>query len=109
MGRTDIELNDTGREQARKMRDMLKNKQFDVILSSPLARAKETAEIIAETYTDTPLIVTKELVERNFGGFEGKSSHEDYFYGLWQHDSAEALGGGGNTPRPRSTNFSMVG
>lgn len=48
----DIELNDTGRSQAMKLGNYLKNnrldKPFDIIISSPLKRALETAQIIAK-------------------------------------------------------------
>ena len=42
-GRTDIELNDYGRELARKTGEALMDTEIDVIYSSPLKRAYETA------------------------------------------------------------------
>ena len=35
-GLTDIELNEEGIEQAKELRDKLKNEKFDLIISSPL-------------------------------------------------------------------------
>jgi uncharacterized phosphatase len=47
-GSTDIPLNDIGRQQAESAVAMLADFQWDVIVSSPLKRASETAEIIAD-------------------------------------------------------------
>jgi len=44
-GRTDIPLTDAGRRQALGLRDYLAERQFAVILTSPLARALETCEL----------------------------------------------------------------
>ena len=95
-GRVDIPLNETGRQQAVEMREKLKDIQFDVIFTSPLVRAKETAEIITEAHVGTPLVIADELAERNFGEFEGKDNNGDY-YGLWQHDNTDTPGG--ETPK----------
>ena len=43
---TDIELNDTGRNQAEETGMQIQNEKIDLIITSPLKRAKETAEII---------------------------------------------------------------
>ena len=45
-GRTDIELNETGIEQAMELRDKLKSVKIDVCYASPLKRAMKTAQII---------------------------------------------------------------
>ncbi|NQD41453.1 histidine phosphatase family protein, partial [Glutamicibacter halophytocola] len=47
-GSSDIPLNDTGRSQAREAVKVLGAGGWDVIVSSPLSRARETAQIIAE-------------------------------------------------------------
>lgn len=48
-GRTDIELNETGIEQAKQAKEQLKNYNIDQIICSPLKRTRKTAEIINET------------------------------------------------------------
>ena len=48
-GKTDIELNENGIEQAKKVKELIKNYDIDLIVSSPLKRARKTAEIINET------------------------------------------------------------
>src|SRR5919199_4506091 len=40
-------LNGKGREQARRLADDLQEVAFDAVLSSPLLRARETAELVA--------------------------------------------------------------
>ncbi len=70
-GLTDIPLNATGREQARATGMLLTRRRWDGIYASPLARARETAEIIAaEVGLPGPTLVDA-LVERNYGEAEG--------------------------------------
>ena len=47
-GRADIELNEVGIKQAKQTKEELKNIDIDLIICSPLKRAKKTAEIINE-------------------------------------------------------------
>ena len=68
-GRTDIPLNDTGIKQAEELRDKLKDFDFDVCYSSPLSRAKQTAEIIVGS--KSKIIFDDRLMERSFGTLEG--------------------------------------
>ena len=69
-GRSDIELNEVGRELAEKTAEGLKNVKFDYIFTSPLKRAYETAEIIRGE-RNIPLIPREELLEISFGTYEG--------------------------------------
>jgi len=70
-GLTDIPLNATGRKQARQAGRLLSRRTWDGIFASPLARATETAQIIAnENGLGAPLPVAA-LVERNYGEAEG--------------------------------------
>lgn len=95
-GLTDIELNETGIMQAKCTREKLLNENIDIILCSPLKRAKKTAEIIASG-RDIPLIIEPDLQERCFGTFEGKTSKEFDFDGIWnyklnkQYENAENI------------------
>ena len=45
-GRLDVELNDTGREQARELARLAAGRGFAALYSSPLVRARETADIV---------------------------------------------------------------
>ncbi|MGN0377355.1 MAG: histidine phosphatase family protein [Suilimivivens sp.] len=77
-GQCDIELNDYGRELARITAEGLKDIPFDIIYTSPLKRAKETAQIIAgdrnATWFEEPRIQ-----EICFGEYEGKCCGRNNF------------------------------
>lgn len=60
-----------GRAQAQKLADRLRQVPFDLIISSDLQRASETARMIAET-TGVPLELSPQLREWNVGRFDGR-------------------------------------
>jgi len=74
-GHTDIPLNECGREQMRHVAEVLAGLpgQMDVIVSSPLYRARESAEILADrlSYPKENIVVEPKLIERCFGKGEG--------------------------------------
>jgi len=72
-GVSDIPLNDTGRAQAAALGDILVGHNFDLIVSSPLSRAAETARIIAQRLGMPAPITVPDLIERNYGEAEGSS------------------------------------
>ncbi|NMB56454.1 histidine phosphatase family protein [Candidatus Beckwithbacteria bacterium] len=72
-GKSDIELNEAGLEQAQKIANRLRLINFDAIFSSPLQRAKQTGEAIAKYHPQTPFFIEKELREVSFGEMEGKT------------------------------------
>jgi broad specificity phosphatase PhoE len=74
-GRTDIPLNDEGISQAQSAARRLQSVPFDRIVSSPLIRAVKTAEIIA-TISGKPVTIDADLIECDFGSFEGRSIRE---------------------------------
>ena len=75
-GLTDIPLNDEGRAQARATGKLLARREWDGVFTSPLGRARETAELIAaEVGCGEPQIVDA-LVERNYGDAEGMEFDE---------------------------------
>ena len=69
-GSTNIELNSTGINQAKKASELLKNTRLDSIYSSPLKRTLDTAKIINQ-YHNLNIIEDSRIIERNFGDFEG--------------------------------------
>jgi len=70
-GRTDVPLNDEGVAQARAAAQRLQNVSLDIVVSSPLARAVASAEIIAAD-SRKPVNIEPELIECDFGSFEGR-------------------------------------
>ncbi|WP_207630317.1 histidine phosphatase family protein [Paracoccus xiamenensis] len=70
IGSTDLPLNQTGHEQARQAADFLRGTALAQIISSPLLRARQTAEAAAEAL-QLPVTVLDGLAERNWGAWEG--------------------------------------
>ncbi|HXR43841.1 MAG TPA: histidine phosphatase family protein [Pseudolysinimonas sp.] len=75
-GSSDIPLNDEGRRQAHEAARMLAGQGWQVVVSSPLKRARETAQIIAADLGLDLGPSYPELVERDYGPLEGSSSSE---------------------------------
>ena len=70
-GSTDIPLNEIGRGQARAAVAALSGYEWDAIVSSPLSRAAETADLIAAGLGLSVARRVPELAERSFGPAEG--------------------------------------
>ncbi len=70
-GWIDIPLNDTGIEQANNLANVMDSINLDIIYSSPLSRAFETAKIVAKS-NNTKILTHDDLRERNFGILGGK-------------------------------------
>ncbi len=83
-GQTDIELNETGVIQAKVVGEKLSNEKIDVIISSPLKRAKKTAELIRGN-RDIPILIDERITERSFGEHEGKTREEFNFSEIWNY------------------------
>lgn len=75
-GHTDIELNDLGRAQARALAEALAAHGLEQVCASDLARAKETAHIVARELSLGEVSVDAGLRERCFGVFEGLTREE---------------------------------
>ena len=85
-GSSDIPLNDVGRHQARDALMTLRSKPWDVVVSSPLLRARETAALIADGLGIPLGDAYPGLAERDYGVLEGTPAadaierwpHRDY-------------------------------
>ena len=72
-GQQDIPLSENGRRQAMALGERLQRVKIDACFSSPLKRAMETAELILKASGNSlPIFTLPELMERNFGDWEGK-------------------------------------
>ena len=83
-GKADIELNEKGKEQAKETANKLLNKDIDLIICSPLKRAKQTADIINEN-RNIEIIYDDRISERDFGKLEGLKQEEFDFQGFWSY------------------------
>jgi broad specificity phosphatase PhoE len=69
LGQTiDVPLSDDGREQAAQLAERLRDIAFEEVFSSPLARARETAAIVAG---ERAVRVDRRLLEMDYGDWEG--------------------------------------
>lgn len=84
-GSADIPLNECGKEQAQETKLNLENINFDIIICSPLIRAKQTAEII-NSGRNLDIIFDNRLRERNYGEFEGTSKSSFNYNGFWSYN-----------------------
>ena len=95
---TDLPLLPEGEEQARALRAVLGDRAFAEVLVSPRERARRTAELAGLT----PTSVDEDLVEMDYGGYEGRTTAEisaelGRTWSVWRD---EPLGGAtpGETP-----------
>ena len=80
-GLTDIPLNEEGRRQAKALAQQIDLANIDLCLSSPLKRARETADIIVGEKIE---VIEEQLcVERSLGEYEGKTIDFDLVYRQW--------------------------
>lgn len=71
-GRTNIPLTEAGEAQARRLRERLAGRHFDVVLCSPLSRALRTAELAGLG----DVAIEPDLAEWDYGEFEGRTTDE---------------------------------
>jgi broad specificity phosphatase PhoE len=93
-GISDIELSRKGMSQAKKLAESLKEEAIAKIYTSPLIRARQTAEQIAR-YHDCQVIIVEDLKELNQGRLEGltvEELHRDFpdFFKNWIHNTESA-------------------
>jgi probable phosphoglycerate mutase len=85
-GRTDVPLTDEGRKRARALRERVAGRDFALVLSSPLSRARETAWLAGLTPE-----LRDDLLEFDYGDYEGittaqiRETRPDWY--LWRDGS----------------------
>jgi probable phosphoglycerate mutase len=75
-GISDIPLNERGKAQAEALAHALKDDAIDVVYSSPLIRAKETARAVHHFHPSSLFFEEEGLREMNLGEFEGIKAKE---------------------------------
>ena len=87
---TDEDLTDLGVKQAEELSDKIKNMKFDIIICSPLNRAKHTADII--NINKQKIIYDDRIRERSCGDLSGKplevTNREEY----WNYNTSIKYG-----------------
>ena len=76
------DINENGIKQAEELREKIKGIDYDIVIASPLLRARHTAEII--NFKNREIITDERITERKHGSLEGKptsvTDREDYWY-----------------------------
>lgn len=90
-GVTDVPLNQTGITQAESAAAALNSDDWDFIASSPLSRAKDTADIVARQLQISEVAILPLLLERSFGEVEGM------IYQDWKEKFPDGVAPGGET------------
>lgn len=91
----DEDLTDIGIQQAFELRNKIKDIKFDIVISSPLLRAKHTENIL--TCYDDSLIADDRLKERDCGNLSGQpmevTNREEYwnYYTNIQYGTSENI------------------
>ena len=94
-GREDVPMNTTGINQVKETAKYLKNFAWKAIISSPLSRARMSAEIIAAEIGTIEIYEEGDFIERDYGAASGMTAEErkaNFPDGNWTGvEPAEAL------------------
>jgi broad specificity phosphatase PhoE len=90
-GRTDIELTEQGRAEAVAARATLEDLEISAVFSSPLRRARETAELVG---LEPDIVFDDRLLEWDYGPSEGQRSidmrEKIENWSVWTHPDTTA-------------------
>lgn len=80
-GITDIPLTDAGIKSASELKELVSTLNIDVVISSPLSRARETAKILVDS--KLPINTDDRIKERDWGMNEGAKIDEVDRWDCW--------------------------
>lgn len=98
-GKIDAQLTDIGKKQAKLVAKRLQNEKIDIIISSPLQRAYNTA-IYVNKYHNVDLITNNNIVEINMGSWDGQyvkditEKYPEYMNDWWNNPHKFAVDDG---------------
>ena len=81
-GRANVRLTEKGISQAHELAQSMQDTDVDLIISSPLVRAKETADIVGAAI-GVPVEVDDRLAERDYGVIDGTYEGTPGFMEQW--------------------------
>jgi broad specificity phosphatase PhoE len=76
MGRNPVELDEPGRAQVAAAVDLVRTLKPELIVTSPLVRARQSAEIVADRLGGVPILEEPLIAEVQYGRWEGMTYHE---------------------------------
>ena len=91
-GRTDLQLTEAGLQQALLLAERTKDLALDVIISSPMQRARQTAAPAAALH-GLEMLVDERLIEQDYGIYEGVSRFDEGFLSNKRHFAFRYPGG----------------
>lgn len=94
-GRTDLPLTENGFAQAQKLAEKAAEYDLDMIISSPMLRARQTAAAVTRRCA-IPVIVDDRLIEQDYGIYEGADRQDPNFLAnkrnfAWRYPSGESM------------------
>lgn len=100
-GTRDVPLNDNGRNQAKLLAEVLRGRSIRAVYTSPLSRARETADIALANHGIEP-VVEKGLIDFDYGDWTGLEETEvarrwPQQYRLWSTQPERAQPPNGDT------------
>jgi broad specificity phosphatase PhoE len=100
MGRNPVELSENGRAQVHAATLLARSLRLDLIVTSPLIRARQTAEIIASEIGEIEITEEPSIAEVSYGRWEGMTYHElinDPHYAVYRESPVNYPTPGGET------------
>ncbi len=94
-GRADLELSELGREQVARLADRFESVEVTAVVSSPLLRARRTAEAIAQR-RGLEVEIDDRLIELDYGEWDGRALRDVPLdaWATWRADPDFAPPGG---------------
>jgi broad specificity phosphatase PhoE len=112
MGRNPVELSEHGRAQVEAAVVLAQSLQPDLVVTSPLVRARQTAEIIAKGIGGIEIREEPAIAEVSYGRWEGMTYHElinDPHYAVYRESPVDYPTPGGETiPQVQSRGVDAV-
>lgn len=78
---TDVDLNETGVAQCTEAEKLVRNLEYDLVISSPMLRTRHTMEIV--NTKNIPVIFDDRLIERDAREIEGIDVNTIDYRGFW--------------------------